>query len=193
MKANIETKNIVAIIQNACDDFIKHNLSAISAQLKNNRIALSNDFSRIKIDNIGKNSWGVYAFHIKPKKRIATHEELKDYWETDLSGKKILGSPAVIQHRFKPLEIGRSTCFYIGKSESLAERIKQHIHQQTKHTTYGLKISERNKLHSDNTFEYSYFVMKVGPDSRTKDAMKCLLATLEKHLRDELKPLIGKQ
>jgi len=123
---------------------------------------------------------------------ISTFADLNNLWETDLDDKR-LHSPKVIKSKFKTLDTGQSICFYVGKSEDLTNRISQHIHQRTKYTTYGFKISEHNRLHLDNTFEYSYFVFKTNPADNIKDGMKCLLVTLERHLRDKLKPLIGKQ
>lgn len=184
--------NLLKTIQDTCNDFITQNLGNILTQLEQNKTSLDNKFSEFKIDTIDKKSWGVYVFYINPQKTISTFDELNSLWETDLSNKR-LHSPRVIKSKFKTLGIGQSVCFYVGKSEDLSSRISQHIHQKTKYTTYGLKISEHNRLHSDNTFEFSYFVIKTNPADNIKDAMKCLLVTLERHLRDELKPLIGKQ
>lgn len=183
---------LLSTIQISCDDYISQNIENIIIQLEKNKKLLDDNFSEVKIDKIEQKSWGIYVFYINPKKVISTYDDLNNLWETNLDDKR-LHSPKVIKSKFKTLNIGQSTCFYVGKSENLKNRISQHIHQRTKYTTYGLKISEHNRLHSDNTFEYSYFVIRVNPDIKVKDAMKCLLVTLERHLREQLKPLIGKQ
>ncbi|CAG0964414.1 hypothetical protein FLAV_00881 [Flavobacteriales bacterium] len=188
----MEIDTILKTIQDSCNDYIGQNLEYILTELEQNKTMLDNNFSEIKIDHIDKNSWGVYVFYINPKEKISTYDDLNNLWQTDLNDKRLY-SPSVIKSRFKALNIGQSTCFYVGKSENLASRISQHIHQRTKYTTYGLKISEHNRLHSSNTFEYSYFITKENPACRFKDGMKCLLVTLERHLRDKLHPLIGKQ
>ena len=102
-------------------------------------------------------------------------------------------SPQVIKSKFRPLMINKEYCLYVGKSENLPSRISQHVHQKTKNTTFGLKLSEHDGLINDIDLSYSYFVFGENPDPKIKDAMKCLVVTLEKYLRSELKPLIGKQ
>jgi phenylpyruvate tautomerase PptA (4-oxalocrotonate tautomerase family) len=188
----MEIDNYIKTIQESCTDFIKQNLVKVLTQIEQNKTLLDNNYTEIKIDHIDKKSWGVYVFYINPQKEILTYDDLKNLWKTDLNDKP-LQSPTVIKGKFKVLTAGKSACFYVGKSENLASRISQHIHQSTKPSTYGLKISEHNRLHSDNTFAYSYFVLKTNPADKIKDGMKCLLVTLERHLRDKLKPLIGKQ
>jgi len=187
---NIET--LLNTIQKSCDDFISQNSESILKQIESNKKTIDNNFLKFKIENIDKNSWGVYVFYINPTKTISTYADLKNLWETDSNDKRLY-SPKVIKGKFKTLNAGQSTCFYVGKSEDLEHRISQHIHQKTKYTTYGLKISEHDRLHTDNTFSYSYFILKVKPTDNIKDGMKCLLVTLERHLRNKLKPLIGKQ
>lgn len=188
----MEIDSLLDTIQKSCNDFITLNLNNILAQIEENKKTIDNNFSEFKIENINNNSWGVYVFYINPKKKIPTYNDLNNLWETDLKDKR-LHSPKVIKSRFNALNIGQSTCLYVGKSEDLEHRISQHIHQRTKYTTYGLKISEHDRLHSDNTFSYSYFIIKTNPTDNIRDGMKCLLVTLERHLRTRLNPLIGKQ
>ncbi len=188
----MEIDQYIETIQGSCNDFIKQNLYNVLTQIEQNRTLLNSNYCEISIDHISEKSWGVYVFYIIPKKAILTYDELRNLWETDLNDKP-LKSPKVIKGKFKALTVGQSACFYVGKSEDLTSRIRQHIHQSTKPSTYGLKISEHNRLHSDNAFAYSYFVLKTNPAVKIEDGMKCLLVTLERHLRDNLKPLIGKQ
>lgn len=188
----MEIDTLLNSIQDSCNNYIGQNIANILTQLEQNKTSLDNNFSEVKTDHIDKKSWGVYVFYINPQKTISTYEDLNNLWQTDMDDKR-LHSPKVIKSKFKTLAVGQPTCFYVGKSEDLAGRIRQHIHQRTKYTTYGLKISEHNRLHLDNTFAYSYFVIKTKPADQIKDGMKCLLVTLERHLRNRLKPLIGKQ
>ena len=188
----MDIETLLNTIQKSCDDFLSQNSESILAQMEGNKKAIDNNFTEFKIENIEKNSWGVYVFYINPSKTISTYTDLNNLWETDLNDKR-LHSPKVIKGKLQILTAGKSTCFYVGKSEDLGNRISQHIHQRTKYTTYGLKISEHTRLHAENTFSYSYFVLKVKPEENIKDGMKCLLVTLERHLRNELNPLIGKQ
>jgi hypothetical protein len=183
---------ILRNIQDSCDNFITENMNSILVELEKNKTNIDSYFTNTTIDNIEKKSWGVYVFYINPKETISTFEQLNDLWQTDKNGKR-LQSSKVIKGRFKSLNSGESICFYIGKSEDIASRIKQHINQQTKYTTYSLKLSEHDRLHEENSFSYSYYVIKESPAEDIKDGMKCLLVTLEKTLRHKLRPVIGKQ
>lgn len=188
----MDIDSTINIIQKACDEFINKNIDDILIQIKNNKSIINNNYNEVNISNIDKKTWGVYAFYIILQTNISTFKELNKLWKTNLKNKR-LHSPAVIQNKFKPLMANYPTCIYVGKSEDLASRIKQHIHQETKYTTYGLKISEHDRLHLENSFEYSYFIIKNNPSDGIKDGMRCLLTTLERTLREKLNPLIGKQ
>lgn len=188
----MEIDELLKTIQDSCNAFIKQNLEKILTQFEKNKTLLDKNFSDIKINHIDKKSWSVYVFYINPQKTISSYDDLNNLWQTNFED-KLIQSPRVIKGKFKTLTSGQSACFYVGKSEDLKSRISQHIHQRTMPSTYGLKISEHNRLHMDNTFEYSFFVLKVNPSKQITDGMKCLLVTLERHLRENLKPLIGKQ
>lgn len=188
----MEIDNILISIQNSCDSFISQNIENVLVQLEKNMVTINTDFSEFKIDKLESNSWGVYVFYSNPKMSIANYEDLNNLWQTNKDDKR-LHSPMAIKGRFKSLTKGELACMYVGKSEDLLKRISQHIHQTTKYTTYGLKISEHDRLHGDFIFSYSYFVIKNKPSEKYKDGMKCLIVTLEKHLREKLRPLFGKQ
>jgi hypothetical protein len=188
----MEIETLLNTIQESCDEFITQNSTNILKQIEENIEVIDNNYTNFKIQDIDKNAWGVYVFYITPANSILTYEDLNNLWSTDLQN-NILHSPRIIKKRFQKLNADQSYCFYVGKSEKLEYRINQHIHQRTKHTTYGLKISEHDRLHSENTFSYSYFILKTKPADSIKDGMKCLLVTLERHLRTNLRPLIGKQ
>ncbi len=187
----MEINKHLEIIQKSSDVFFEKNLNSILNELEKNKIRIERDFTNIKIRNINKKSWGVYVFYITPKKEISTYENLNKLWETNSKNQKLI-SPKVIKSRFKKLTIDDSHCLYVGKSEDLSKRIEQHIHQKTKASTYGLKLSEHDQLHSDNTFEFSYFILEEKP-VKEKEALKFLLVNLEKRIRAKFSPLIGKQ
>ncbi len=182
---------ILETIQNSCDQYININSIAIDKTLTNNFTTVSMPFQEFKLKNIEINTWGVYTFYIKLNNNIANYADLNNLWQTDLMEKR-LHSSKVIQGHFKPLDAGKWHCFYVGKSENLHGRVSQHIHQRTAFTTYGLKLSEHDRLHGNAEFAYSFYAVKKNP-IENKDGLKCLIVTLERHLRKKLKPLIGKQ
>jgi hypothetical protein len=192
------TNEFAKKIQDVCYDFINQNSVDIFKELKNNKKPLSGIFSNFQVSKITKKSWGVYVFWITQKNDINTFEDLETLWEANSKGDIIKYSTQPIKKRFPPkggLKAGIEHCFYVGKSEDLASRIEQHINQPNEKTTYGLKLSAHDKLHSVCDFEYSYCVIhkgKLKPDSQ-KNGFQNLLVILEKHLREYLNPLIGKQ
>jgi hypothetical protein len=182
--------DVVRGIHCLCESFISENIDSIKCELEKNKVLISKDYSSVKVTKLKPNSCGVYVFYIVPEKEITTYEELVDLWNRE----NVSYSPKVIKSRFgERLEKGECSCFYVGKSENLANRISQHIDQKTKETTYGLKISEHKKINYDHTFYYSYFVVKETQSKSLQDGIQCLLVALEKQLRTELEPLIGKQ
>ncbi len=174
-------------LQQNLDDFIETNLPFIKKQIESNLINITGKFEDFEFDKVNKNSWGVYVFYVKLNQEIPKFEDLEGLWNAEK-----LKSPKVIKSRFRELEEGVYHCLYVGKSENLRKRINQHIHQETNPSTYGLKLSEHSKFTKNNEFKVGYFVLDENP-SKNLDAMKYLLVMLEKELRAELKPLIGKQ
>jgi hypothetical protein len=186
----MEINKHINIIQKSCDEFIADNLQNIIDHIQNNKILIDKDYKEFKVENIPSKSWGIYVFYIHPSETLEKYKALEYLWHT-ANGK--LNSPKAIKGKFEKLEKDEPACFYVGKSEDLSKRISQHIHQKTNPSTYGLKISEHDKLHKDYKFSFSYYILKEKPSKEIKDAMKCLLVTLESNLRHQMKPLIGKQ
>ena len=187
----MEIENNLIDIQKSCDDFIAQNFAEILVELEQNKVNITMPFPDFKADKLQKKSWGVYVFYITPENTITTYEDLNNLWQNKEDQR--LHSPKAIKGRFEILNSGKQCCLYVGKSENLVSRISQHIHQKTKHTTYGLKLSKHDTLSQHCGFSYSYYVIKENPPIKYKDSMKCLLVTLERHLRNKLEPLIGKQ
>lgn len=182
---------ILQNIQSNCDLYINTNSTSIDKILEDNFTIISSPFPEFLLSNIENNTWGVYVFYIKVNKGLVVYEDLNNIWQTNLSEKR-LHSPKAIKGNFKPLKENQWHCFYVGKSENLPGRVSQHIHQRTAFTTYGLKLSEHDRLHENAEFAYSFCPLKSNPTDN-KDGLKCLVVTLERHLRMKLKPLIGKQ
>jgi len=188
----MELDKCLEVIQKSIDGFRDSNLESILQKLENHRIKIDDDFSNFTVEGIKDNSWGVYTFYINPKKPVIEFKDFNRLWETNSMNKKLV-SPKAIKTRYRPLIKDKSYCLYLGKSENLIKRIEQHIHQKTKPSTYGLKLSEHDRLHLNNTFEFSYFVIKENPQKINEEALKYMLIALEKKLRVELSPLVGKQ
>jgi hypothetical protein len=183
--------DIIKNLQENCDKYLEKNSLDILNTIQNELIPVTDSLKDFKVQNISPNSWGVYCFHIKFRQPISTFAELESIWQTNLAGERLI-CPKPIKTRFKPLEQNKWHCFYVGKSETLASRISQHIHQKTRETTYGLKLSDHDRLINLCEFTYSSYTLSVNPKAQ-KDGLKCLVVTIEKFLREELKPLIGKQ
>ena len=82
--------------------------------------------------------------------------------------------------------------FYIGKSENIHSRVKEHLIHSPKNSTYGLKLKERKTFLTKNEIKVGFWSL---PDMPTVDkAIKQFIITnLERELRDSMLPWIGKQ
>jgi hypothetical protein len=186
---NIE--GLLENIQQSCNDFISLNIQEVNFQLEQNFTEIGSPLKEYKVSGLSPKTWGVYVFYMKPSEAIDSCEDLNELWTTGIDNKP-LTCPAVIKGNFKRVVADEWTKLYVGKSENLLGRISQHIYQKTAPSTFSLKLSAHDRFPSTTSFAFSYFTLARNPSGK-KDALKCLLVTLEKHLRKELKPLIGKQ
>jgi hypothetical protein len=187
-KMNIQTT--LKQIDDALNGYMEANWTVITGALLE-EIQIERPYDIYRFPHSLVNSFGVYSFHIKTSIDIPEHKDLEGLWLTDSSGKRLYsGKP--IKQRFKFVKKDVWTCLYVGKSENLEGRIMQHIHQATKYTTYGLKLSHHDRLHHISEFAYSFFEVAKTPITNVY-AMKALLTALESKARNELMPLIGKQ
>ena len=195
-----EINKIAEEIQILYDDFIKNNskkMEKIINHLDENKIEVKNYDNEVEINNLNQDSWGVYVFYIEPKIDIVGYDDFKKLWEIDHNGNTIKYIPRAKKYKkscekFKPLEREKERCFYVGKSQDLIQRIREHINSKTSESTYALKLSKQKKILENAVFKYSYFCLtKEKP--KDKDSMNFLLEILEKKIRKELRPLIGKQ
>lgn len=148
------------------------------------------DYSGLeKINNNADAVWGIYVFYIQPKMNIATYAELDKLWVANTDVKY---TPSLIVKRFQSLEADKEYCLYVGKSEKLSYRIAQHIHQKIDSSTYGLKLNGHKELLECSNVSYSFYPLIDNPKNYL-NAAKAILENLEKKLRTELSPLIGKQ
>lgn len=136
--------------------------------------------------------WGVYIFTITPKKQLSL-EELTLLW--DETGNGYVKYPRVCKKRFlKSITVSKGEyILYVGKSEDIGGRIKEHITQEKNKTTYGLKLNKR-KILEESSIAYNFWLL---PDSiqvhKSKPVKQFLITQLESKLRHRLNPWIGKQ
>jgi hypothetical protein len=179
-------------IQSEVDLYIQSIHTDVFSKLDANKICICDYQGRENTQEyITLKAWGVYVFYVTPLRNINTLAELNELWHGNFDS-SILKIPSVITKRFSPLFAGNEYCFYVGKSEELDCRIAQHIHQATAPSTSGLKLSHHTNLLSCCHFSYSFYSIETNPQNNL-DALKFLTVSLERHLRNHLRPLIGKQ
>lgn len=140
------------------------------------------------IDEI-RNDFGIYAFFIKPKHKYTDPEHLQNVWEVEGFRKY----PKVVKSRFSiSVSIDGWFTFYIGKGEQLKNRVTEHINHSSQHSTYGLKLKDREDFLTQNEIEVGYW--HLPPMENVLPEIKQFIITnFEIALRKRLNPWIGKQ
>lgn len=95
--------------------------------------------------------------------------------------------PARARHHFDALVAGKPIPFYLGKRESIADRIQNHIESPLNSGTYALKLRARPQLLDNLELTYSYRAFDVPPTSYYG------VELIEAELREILNPIVGKQ
>lgn len=164
-------------------------LNKIDAQVDAIKFELQENKKPIQFFEKDTNLPGVYAFFIKPKSSV-TLRQLENAWNI----KSIIKFPKVVKYRFKKSIKNNSEyyTFYVGKSEKIDTRLKEHITHTSKITTYGLKLNDRVDFLNDNELFFSKFEMKelVGRDP---SIIQFVITRLESQLRGKMNPWVGKQ
>lgn len=135
---------------------------------------------------------GIYYFEAKFKFSTAT--ELDDFgyrWgriRAEIHDGNIPRYyPKRAEHHLKALAAGEPIPLYLGKRESIADRIKSHVQSPLDSGTYALKLRARPQLLSDVEVTYSYQAFDVPRISYFG------VGLIESELRKILNPILGKQ
>lgn len=177
-------------VKNEWDKLLPELLKSAKKELEENVFEI--DFNYGVIPKLPeKLGFGVYLFKIIPSKEFDSGEFLKN-WKSKYVPIK---TPNISKSRFDAKDDSRDVFdFYIGKSEKLDYRIKEHCFQDKNKTTYGLKLAHRNKLLKSAKFLVSYFEVKEPKiNKEDKDILQFIITNLEKELRREFNPWVGKQ
>ena len=135
------------------------------------------------------NQFGIYAFFIKPNRDFESCESLIQVWDIE-SFKKF---PKVVKKRFNEcVPTNDWYPFYIGKSEKLGSRIKEHLTHDSQHATYGLKLKDRTEFLENNEIEVGYWSLPEM-EGVPREIKQFIITNFESRLRERMKPWIGKQ
>ncbi|QNM84583.1 GIY-YIG nuclease family protein [Polaribacter pectinis] len=161
----------------------------IIKRLNDNQQTIAN-FNQLEITN----TFGIYIFYIKPLKNY-DFKSLEEDWKKIGLEKGYIKFPQIVKSRFDfhlPIKTSEKYVFYIGKSETLGNRIKEHITHEKNASTYGLKLKDRTFFTSEN-MSFSYWELPPELKSDHKEINQFLITQIEKKLRGKLNPWIGKQ
>ena len=135
---------------------------------------------------------GIYYFEAKFK--FYTAAELGEFGERwgKIRAKAHDGTipryyPSRVKHHLAALAAGKPIPFYLGKRESIADRIKNHVESLLDSETYALKLRARPHLIRDVEITYSYQSFEAPPTSYFG------VGLIESELRKILNPILGKQ
>ena len=161
------------------------NLISIEEKFKTNKKSIE----KVDFNAIG-NNFGIYIFYIKPTKVYNIENLISDWTQ-----KGHIKYPKVVKKRFskhKSININNEYPFYIGKSEKLGSRIKEHITHEKKASTYGLKLKGRDSFNEKN-ITFSYWELPKELQECSNEIKQFIITQVESKLRDKLNPWIGKQ
>lgn len=135
--------------------------------------------------------YGIYLFRIKRKEGFCPIEFQKQWKSTQLPRKV----PSISLKRFeKRNDVDKGFYFYIGKSEKLTSRIKEHCFLKTDSSTYSLKLKYQKYLLQFVDVYVSYFeITNKNIDDLDKPIIQFIITNLEKELRERYNPWVGKQ
>jgi hypothetical protein len=135
---------------------------------------------------------GIYYFEAKFK--FSTAAELGEFGERwgkirakVQDGKIPRYYPSRVKHHLAALAAGKPIPFYLGKRESIADRIKNHVESLLDSGTYALKLRARPDLIRDVEITYSYQSFEASKTSYFG------VGLIESELRKILNPILGKQ
>ncbi len=162
-----------------------------------------------KLENIKKNDTGIYLFEIK-KDINQKYEEWIEIFTNRFRGPLILGKHKFL-HQFTPNVINKRKNnhkakegkqelewipLYLGKSMDMKERIVIHIFSELGKPPFALKLNNRLDENKNKIFSSDIFRLKVVrlENLQNKDmTYNSVVSHLEKILRKEFSPIVGKQ
>ena len=160
----------------------------IILKFENNNNFKEINFADRYIEPFG-NNYGVYVFKVFDKDKF-TLENFENIWKSE---SKNYNCPRIIRTRFsKIVDPKKTNVLYVGKSEKLFYRIKQHCFDRNESKTYGLKLSNKLQLHDIVSIKYCYFEFKELKNI-DKNIAQFIITSIEKKLRNYFEPWIVKQ
>ncbi|HFS0969467.1 TPA: hypothetical protein ACHY2P_006395 [Pseudomonas aeruginosa] len=165
-------------------------ISELARHLRKEQKALSlgaNDKSPALPDKPG-------IYYLEARFKFSTAEELAEFGERwgRIRAEAHEGNipryyPTRAKHHLRALAAGKPIPFYLGKRESIADRIASHIESPLSSGTYALKLRARPQLLNDLELTYSYRAFDVPLTSYYG------VELIEGELRKLLNPILGKQ
>ncbi len=149
--------------------------------------SLEIDFTGKYIDKI-PNDFGVYLFQIYPTNQF-DFIDFRNNWK---SIQMPIHSPSISISRIQFDKCNKWYPLYIGKAEKLSNRINEHCFQDFNKTTYGLKLKHRKSLLENSKIRFSYYRI-TDKKLFDKNAIQFVMTNLEREIRNDIKPWIGKQ
>ncbi len=128
---------------------------------------------------------GIYLFEIKNSKSFDSFKDWTDDFETKWTSTE--GKfPKLIKKRIKMhSKIQEWTPLYLGKSQHIMKRIKEHLTLPLEHGTYALKLLNRSNM---NMYTFRVRVIRIGVEN-----YDTILPLIENEFRNKIHPITGKQ
>jgi hypothetical protein len=143
------------------------------------------------LENIPK-SYGIYLFWVNLQAWSNDVDVLNNEWVA--AKERVKFAPRFNQARSKKTRLGAKNDaflpFYLGKTEKLADRVKQHVFIKPESGTYALKLGAMRK-YNKKFHELDFYISHLEFPFSKKTTF--LLEIIEAALREKLNPVIGRQ
>lgn len=145
------------------------------------------------LKNINEKSLGLYYFEVKFLKDLKVKDEFIENMDKLWNNDSVEYSPKFYKKKaeknlFK-LETDEWIPFYLGKSKDLKKRLKEHIYYPSNKKTYSMKLYKRKDKLNNMKFRVTYYCL----DELSSKEYYFVVELIEKELREEYCPIIGKQ
>lgn len=132
---------------------------------------------------------GIYLIEIKNRTNLNTFDEwileFQKIWVEHKEFTPSIKKKRISVHSSLTSNLNEWIPLYIGKSKKINKRVEKHIFKEINKTTYALKLKARGNLDKE-----TFRLKTIKLDVTNYDS---ILPIIERILRDQINPIIGKQ
>lgn len=140
-----------------------------------------NNFNKYKL-----NFQGIYFIEIEKKGNNITFSQWVDKFKTEWENKSFFNRPQIRQKSINNVKLTNNWIpLYIGKSQEIGNRLYKHLFLENKKSTYALKLYDKAFLKHEK--------IRIKAIEINVENYDQIVPFIERKLRDEINPIVGKQ